>query len=225
MFSSKYSVNRIVLTITLSSLVWAIAYKFWLIKINANITNAYEIGDMFYQLANANIASGVFYYFVVFLNQRRIKNNLSPVLKKRLQNFAISESEIRRRIYRAIHGNVENFNATMEEMDPFLFNIKLEDSPPYHPGQPDFDNWYLFFDYYFSIDQVRLRRLYELSTHLDSEILARLDDIEYSYLELSLDSIRKHRDSKTYSLNGIREVLKSYLQACRDVARMSETHV
>lgn len=222
--SPFWSINKIVALITVLGLIWVIVYRFWLINIPPMFSKAFEAGDLFYQLANATIASGVFFFLVVYIEQRRIKNLISPIIKNRLINFAISESLIRRILFRALNGDVENFYCTIEEMKKGFDKIKLTDQPPNHPETPQFKDWYELFDFFFIKDQARIKGLYELVQYLDPVIISKLEEINYSSFELSLDAIGRG-DYPDYRVSGVDGPLEMYLKSCHSIALLSDTHV
>lgn len=68
--------EKITFALFFISIIGIFIYKIWLLQIPGSFPYAYELGDIFFVLATAYVASFVFYFLVTFWPQRKQKQNV-----------------------------------------------------------------------------------------------------------------------------------------------------
>lgn len=216
--------NTLVLVVSICCFVWGIVYKLYLVQLPPAFPKAYEIAEIVYTLTTSIVGSGVFYFVVVYLEQRRVRKILSPLIKQKLINFAIGESNIRVEIAKIVFGAAQE--KSLEELTPYFDRIDMlaRPSSPHVGTNLAFNTWYELFDYYFSMDDHRLRSLLAHISYLHPEIIVKLNNLNYSIFQRSLDNAREHYFAD-YPLSGTVGPFLLYMNTLRELAAMSETHV
>lgn len=218
-------VNSVVLCIAVSSIIWIFAYKLILVDIPPLFYKAQEVGEIFFNLLSSVVASCIFYYFVVYLEQRRIAREMYPVLRERLKTFNVNIFNVMLGMHN-LKGIPPSFDLpTREKLLQLSQGIKLSSRPPEIFGNPPTytDNWFEYFAYLFQSDNYISSLLYAHVNFLPSKIVAKLDEIQFSPFQRAL----KHYQETKYSdnLSDLINPFHYYLQCLDDLAKMAESEL
>lgn len=221
------TLNKRVLIIFVTSIAWIITYKLYLIDKNEIFPKAHEIAEITFNLLSSVVASCIFYYFVVYIEQRRVAKVLYPNLINRLHVFGTSRSILLMALCEA-KGIALTIPTTSEQVSKLFSGIKLRSKPPvvhgYH-GAP-FNNWFQLFEYFFYSDKITANQIYTFAPVVPANILQLLDQISYSYLELALHQYA-NEPLELYSndLGGVSNLVFHYLDTLRKLSELSSTEL
>ena len=192
----KTSLNKRVLLTCSVCFLWILLYKLILLDINSCFQKASEIGEITYYLFCSVIASGIFYYVVVYLENRRVAKTLCPSINSRLHTFGVGLFIIKKDLYKLLKGlEIPDKIPELESFRPICDNIILTSKPPEISGNPSYipNDWFEYFDYFFQSDKFLSNQLYSHISYLTPEILKELDEIQYSVFQRSLDVYRLNK--------------------------------
>jgi hypothetical protein len=221
------TLNKRVLLIFIISFVWIITYKLYLIDIKEIFPKAHDIAEIVFNLLSSVIASCIFYYFAVYIEQRRVAKILHPNLINRLRVFGTSRYVLLMALCEA-KGIAITVPTTSEQVSELFSSINLRSKPPivhnYH-GAP-FNNWFELFDYFFNSDKITANQIYTFAANVPASILQLLDELSYSYLELALHQYA-NEPLAPYSndLKGVSNLLFHYLDTLRKISELHSTEL
>lgn len=199
----KTSINQRIFGICLICISWILLYKLLFLDIGSIFPKAYEIGEITFNMFCSVIASGIFYYIVVYLENKRVAKILYPTINDRLKTFGVGVFLIVNDLY-DLKG--QKYSDKIPEMEDFCLicdGIVLTSKPPIIRGNPsyEFDNWFEYFNYFFNSDKYISNLLYSHSSYLTPEILKELDALQYSVFQRSLDVYRLNKRCNTLAGN------------------------
>lgn len=200
----KLALNTRILLICVLSLIWIILYKFIFINIESIFPRAAEIAELVFNLLISTIASGIFYYIVVHLEQRRIAKTFYPSLNERLKTFGVGALIIKTHLFELNGKNYNNESLHAGDIMALSKNIKLSSQPPIIFGNPSYvaSNWYDYFDYFFQSDKFLSNQLYTHINFLTPDILKELDSIQYSHFQRALNHYKNSTHDELSGLGG-----------------------
>ncbi len=201
MIIPKVTLNKRIVILCLTSLTWIILYKFIFLGKEELFPKASETAEITFNLLSSVIASGIFYYFVVYLEQRRIAKIINPTLKRRIQTLGVGLLLIKNDIYKIKGLTPPEEIPELEMFKQDCEGIILSSSAPEISGNPSFypTNWFEYFDYFFQSDKFLSMQLYAHVGFLTPNILRLLDEIQYSDFQRTLDMYRTHHYSDKLS--------------------------
>lgn len=189
-------IDKRVLIICGLSLIWILVYKIMFVDLSAIFYKATEVGEITFTLLSSVIASSIFYYFVVYLDNRKVAKILYPSINERLKTFGVGLFIIKNDLYRNIKGqSVPDKLPNLDDFREICDGIILTSKPPIIMGNPSyqFDTWFEYFNYFFNSDNFISKQLYSHISYLTPEILKELDEIQYSVFQRSLDVYKQNR--------------------------------
>ncbi|MBF9252648.1 hypothetical protein I2I11_05035 [Pontibacter sp. 172403-2] len=188
----KTTLNQRVLLACIICLIWILLYKLLFIDIDNIFPNADRVGEITFNLFCSVIASGIFYYVVVHLENRRIAKILYPSINDRLKTFGVGLFFIKKDLYQRKGLAIPDKMPKLEDFAPICDNIILTTKPPEIIGNPSFtpNDWFEYFEYYFQSDKFLSKQLYTHISFLTPDILKELDEIQYSRFQRALDVYR-----------------------------------
>lgn len=181
-------------------------------------SGATEIGEISFGLLGSIVASSIFYFFVVYLHERRTKKIIDPIIAGRLRTFHTSSYLLKKGLYELKGLPIPQRLPAMEEFGEICDGITLHDPAPLISGTTPFQpgNWYEYFQYFFDSDRYTSRLLYDQVIFLTPEIVKLLDDIQYSDFQRALDMYKTHEQFD--QLSGTANPCWSYLKRIQDLA-------
>ena len=189
----KIDLDLQVLIITIFSLLWVTFYKIYFLSINEIFPHAYELSEIVYGVLGSIIASGIFYYFVVYLDMKKKRNIINKIALKRLQSIRVGLFLIQNDTF-PIFGL--KYDDEIPEMDEFLKICKGIDlgSPAPAISNTTMKNitWHQYFEIYFQSDKYNSKILYEHLIYLDIHLIELLDEIQFSHFERALNSFKEN---------------------------------
>ena len=147
----RSTIHTTVAVVSILSFIWVIIYKLVLLSCDAIFQGAQEIGEISFGLLSSLVASGIFYFFVVYLPEIRTKKIVDPIISRRLGTFGTSLFLLKKGIYEYKGLTIPEKIPTMEEFSEICKGITLHEPAPIIPGNPAFQprDWYQFFQYFF----------------------------------------------------------------------------
>jgi hypothetical protein len=224
--SSLFSkTNTIVSSVAVFSLIWIFAYKLFFTKQISIFNGATEVGEIFFNLLSSVVASCIFYFFVVYLEQRRIAREVYPALRGRLNTFKINIFNIMLGMHNRKGMTPALDLPSRERLLELCEGITLSSRPPQIFGNPPIDtnNWFEYFDYMFHSDNYISNLLYAQVSFLPSKIISKLDEIQYSPFQRALTHYRETKYSD--SLSNLINPFLHYLKCLDDLAKMAESNL
>lgn len=181
------NLNQRILLIFTVSLLWVIIYKIFLVDMPPMFLKAYALGEIFYGLLSSVIASCIFYYFVVYLEQRRVAKVLNPNLKQRLLTFRVGYYMILNAIAES-KGLVLQEPNSHEALHELTKGISLRSQPPLFHGHRGRNtrNWFEYFERFFESDDIIIKQLYAYAAYLPPTVLQKLDELFFPHLRHAL---------------------------------------
>lgn len=147
---SKFPTNLILLCVCLVSAIWIILYKIFFITMSPIFYRADVWGDLTFTFTSSIVASGIFYFINVHLEQRRLRKIMYPVIKERLMSISVTASNIMLAL-----GNGTGTSIQDEETIARLYGEVALNSKPVLSYSPtaNYATWREFFQHMF--DSVR----------------------------------------------------------------------
>jgi hypothetical protein len=181
MKKKKLLTENYIFLICIILLFYAFIYQFFLVKIPEFIKFGYETGIITYNLSMSIIASGIFYYLVVFLPEKKKKKKVSKII-----NYVFDQIDF---IAIGTFGDIlkstgqkhrTELPKKAEEFMAICHDISLSSKPPdYFAGSATvpLNNWYEYFKYNFGYDDKHLDILQKHSTFLNPEIILLMHNL------------------------------------------------
>lgn len=211
------NLDFIVLIISIFSLIWVIFYKIFFLQIDEIFYKAFEVSEIVYNIISSIIASGIFYYFVVYLDKKRKQKIIDEITLKKLQSIRVGLFIIQQNVFPILGFT---FNQRIPELNEFMNKckgIKLSSQSPQIPNAPiKLNNWYEYFGYFFQSDRINSKALYDHFIYLDIELVKLLDEIQYSPFERALDNFR--HSAITDDISGAPGPFWTYLNSLEKIA-------
>lgn len=214
---NKYNLDKIVLSVSIVSLIWVLFYKLLFLSLFEIFHKASEVGEIFFNILNSIIASGFFYFFVVFLDRKRKENTVNKIILRRLQSIRVGLLFIQKDVFPKL--GIEQ-NDDIPKLDEFIKKckgIKLSSIGPNIPNAITSQiTWYQYFDHFFQSDQINYKILYNHFEYLDIDLIALLDEIQYSHFQRALDNFRE--SGITDDISGAPGPFWSYLKSLEKIS-------
>lgn len=189
----KLKLDTIVLIISIVSLIWVILYKTIFLYKEELFNYANAFGEIIYGILSSVIASGIFYYFVVYLDRNRKEKIVNEIVKNKLSSIAVGLGIIKQQVFPYFGLKFDDKIPDIEEFMKICKGIDLRTNAPNIPNtsnQPI--NWYQYFNVFFQSDNYNTKLLYQHIMYLDIELVELLDKIQYTYFQRGLDSFREN---------------------------------
>lgn len=218
----KLSINSIVLVLSAVSFTWILFYKIYFLEKDSIFPRAYELGELTYTLLSAVVASGIFYFFVVFLDYKKTSKVIDPIIVNRLKAFEHSNFFIKKGIYEFKDLEVPPELPSMEEFKKVCEGIDLNQAGPVIQSNPMVrsKNWYEFFQYYLGSDFYNSQLLISYTKYLPVTIVGHLDTLQFSTFQSALNT---YKASTTYhKLSGISNPLWTYLKTSEELCKIGK---
>ncbi len=218
----KINTDSIVLIISVLSLIWIILYRLVFINYRAPSKFIYELGYIFFGVMASIVASGIFYYFVVYLEKKRKKRVINKIVNLRLRSFGVSFFIIKQDTF-SIFGLDES--EPLPSVEKFIQVCKGIDLRGNAPAIPNVTfkpiSWYEYFYNFFGSDKHNIKRLHKHIDSLDIELIEILDKLEYSYFERGLDSYREN--NMNHTIQGIAGPFWEYLKNLEELSNYNKS--
>lgn len=209
--------NLITIT-TIVLLIYVVTYQLYLVKIEEFVDWGSEIGIVLYNLSLSIIASGIFYYLVVYIPEKRKKNKVKQVINMRFEQIEM-QSMI---TYGDIRTSSTFQNAPMdfpENINDFKLICKdmlLTSQPPdYFAGSTmvPLNNWFEYFKYNFKYDDKNLDELYKYSSYLEPETMQLMHDLSSHTFRKVINQYHLECETKDYArkFDSLSHILHDYL--------------
>ena len=213
----KYNLDFIVLLLSLISLIWVTLYKFIFLNINEFFPFSYELSEITYNVFNSIIASGIFYYFVVYLDRKRKEKIFNNIILNRLQSIRVGYFFIQKDVFPIFGLSIEDDLPEFEKFSEICKGLNLNEQAPIIPNAIHTPiNWYQYFDYFFQSDQINIKNLYDHIDYLEIDLIKLLDEIKYSHFQRALDSFR--RTGITNEISGAPGPFWMYLKTLENIS-------
>jgi hypothetical protein len=211
-------IHKIVFWLSSISLLWIFLYKLYFMRQNSIFPKAQEIGEITFALLSSVIASSIFYFFVVYLEQKRISKIIDPIIHRRLKSFGVSVRLIKDDLYKLKKLPVPHKIPEREDFRIVCDDILLTQKAQEIRGNPSYtpNNRFEYFDYFFQSDRYISNLLYAQINYLSPELIAILDDIQYSDFQRALDTYKFNR--RYNKLSGVSGPLWGYLKNLEKLA-------
>jgi|GEM_PF-2860092 len=190
----KFNADQIVLSLSLVSLFWVLLYKLFFLSQRVIFPNADQIAEIVYNILNSIIASGVFYFFVVYLDRKRKQTIVDKIILRKLQSMRVGLLIIETDTYPFFGLNLQDRVPDFEEFTKICKGIILNSVSPSFPNAMNTRiSWYQYFDMFFQSDQENIKVLYDHYKFLDLSLVEVLNDLRYSEFQRALDLFREQK--------------------------------
>lgn len=209
--------NLIALT-TFALLVYIIVYQFFLIKKEEFVDWGYDIGIVTYNLSLSIIASGIFYFFGVYIPDKRRKQRVRYVINYHFDqiesNFVITYSDIKKSS--SFTNAPKEFPEKLEDFKLICKEMELTSRPPdYFAGSAmvPLNNWFEYFKYNFRYDDKYLEELYKYYDFFEPETLQLMHDLSHHPLRRAINQYHLECESKEYArkFDNLSHIIHDYL--------------
>lgn len=174
--------ENLVTIITITLLIYVILYQLYLIKIIEIVDWGYEIGVVTYNLSLSIIASGVFYYLVVYIPEKRKKKKVRQVINYHFEqieiNCFLTYTAIKN--ISGIENAPANFPENIDEFRSICKDMLLTSRPPDYfavSALVPLNNWFEYFKYNFKYEDKNLEELYKFSNYLEPDTMQLMHDL------------------------------------------------
>lgn len=216
----KNNLDKLVFAISFISLIWISLYKIIFLAKNELFPYASDIGDIFYSILSSVVASGIFYYFVVYLDRRRKEKIIHKIVQKKLGSIAVGLFIIKKDVFPIFGLTYKDEIPEFDEFVRICRGLNLRDKAPNIPNTTEEPIiWYDYFNYFFQSDRYNSQLLYEHIIYLDIELVELLDEIQYSDFQRALDSFRTNE--YTHEIAGTPGPFWNYLKSLEKISKYS----
>jgi hypothetical protein len=207
----KIKLDIIVLIISVISLIWVVLYKTIFLQKEEIFKHANDFGEILYGILSSVIASGIFYFFVVYLDRNRKGKIVNEIVKHKLNSIAVGLFIIKKDTFP--HFGLQ-YDDKIPDLEDFMEICKGIDLRTNAPNIPNTSNqpitWYEYFYYLFQSDNYNSKLLYQHIIYLDIELVELLDKIQYTNFQRALDSFREN--GYTHEISGASGPFWAYLK-------------
>ncbi|MFW6046610.1 MAG: hypothetical protein ACOCP4_02325 [Candidatus Woesearchaeota archaeon] len=201
----KFFNKNIILTVFIVSSVFIILYKFIFINYEEIFKHASKLGEIFYNIAFALLASSIFYYFVVYLKEKENKRKVRQLINMRFEQIRMMKYLILNDIKKKSPNDTDKKDTPKSKADlvKILKGMKLTDKPPsYFAGSQmvELDNWYQYFEYNFNYDIKNIDLLYRHTQFLNPETIQLMHDLISAPLIGAIHQYEIESRSKDYAI-------------------------
>ena len=217
----KFNTDIIILIISIVSFMWLILYKVVFINFEAPYEFLFEIGTIFFGIFGSILASGIFYFFVVYLEKRRKQKIIDKIVDTKLRSISVGLFIIKKDVFPIIGLKFSDDIPSLEYFTKICKGIDLRKTAPNIPNTTNKPiTWFEYFSYFFQSDRHNSERLYKHIIYLDIELVELLDDIQYSHFERALDSF--YENAYTYDISGAPGPFWIYLKNLENIKKYNE---
>ncbi|GAA5100580.1 hypothetical protein GCM10023210_39250 [Chryseobacterium ginsengisoli] len=209
--------NLLIITCLLL-LLYTLVYQIYLVEIVEFVKFGHELGVLSYNLSLSIISSGIFYYLVVYIPEKRKKRKVRQVINMRFEQIEsqclftfrdIQKYSPQKQLIVEFPKNVEGFLLLCN-------NMKLNSKPPdYWAGSSmvPLDNWYEYFKYNFRYDDKNLGELYKYSEYLEPETMQLMHDLSSHPIRSAINQYHSSYETENYAkeFDSLAHVLYDYL--------------
>jgi hypothetical protein len=219
----SFSLSEQVLSISLFCLIWIFLYKAIFLNIKELFPFAAVLGDIIYSVSSSIIASGIFYYFVVYRPLKHKHNLMKDLLGRILPQFNLHYILIKQDLYKSKGLPVpERLPENHEDFIKVCEGINLNSKPPLIFGNPTYTpaNWFEYFAIYFAKQDSIIDATKYYWEEIPIELKIALQDIQITNIHAALASYELNKFSDKLSdlggplwvylnlLNGVDEIYK-----------------
>lgn len=189
MIKIKLSLSQQVLIFSIISLGWIVLYKLLFLDIEELFPKAFELGEIFYAIATSVVASAIFYYIVVYRPARRnlelIRPGLDPLITIFLQIYISIISNLNR--HKGLDGSLV-IPKDFEGFKKYCEGIILTDKTSFITEglSPQIMDWFEFFEYYFTKENLVIIHLHNYWEYIPSEGKTLLQELQNSSLHTAV---------------------------------------
>lgn len=175
------TVNPLILIVFTLSLMFSIFYQIWFLKITEIFPLAYEIGVIIFNISLALIASSIFYFIVIHINEYSNKKKAIGIVKKKLKRLIDIESTITKALIEKSKIDLKRENYSKDNFEKILIEIKSIDVAPslFYLDQEN-NNWLHYLYYFVADSQILIKEIYQFMPYLELDLLVILDALEDS---------------------------------------------
>lgn len=217
-FKKTFLENLITIT-TLLLLVYVIVYQLYLIEIVEIVAWGSEIGIVIYNLSLSIIASGIFYYLVVYIPEKRKKRKVRQVINMRFEQIEMSCMLIYKDITRfSTHQNAPIIlPEKLDEFKSICKDMLLTSRPPdFFAGSAivPLNNWFEYFKYSFRYDDNNLEELYKYSNFLEPDTMQLMHDLSSHTFRKVINQYQSESKTNEYAkqFDSLSHILYGYLE-------------
>lgn len=217
----EFKLDKVVLFVSIISLIWIIIYKVDLINRNEIFPYAIEIGEIFYGILSSIIASSIFYYFVVYLDRKRKQSIIDKIVLNKLRSIATSLLIIKKDVFPILGLKFNDEIPNLEEFIKICKGLDFRHVAPHIPNTSELPIiWYDYFNTFFNSDTYHSQMLYKHIMYLDIELVELLDEIQYPIFKHALISFRINE--YTHDISGAPGPFWSYLKSLEAILEYSK---
>jgi len=210
--------ENIITITTIILLIYVTVYQLYLIKIVEFVDWGSEIGIVTYNLSLSIIASGIFYYFVVYIPEKRKKKKVRQVINMRFEQIEsscmITYSDIKR--FSEFQNAPKDLPENMDEFKSICKDLLLTSRPPdYFAGSAmvPLNNWFEYFKYNFRYDDKNLEELYKYSDFLEPDTMQLMHDLSSHTFRKVINQYHSEFETHDYAkkFDSLSHILHDYL--------------
>lgn len=199
-------------------LLFSVIYQIYLVKIQEFVEFGYELGIVAYTLSLSIISSGIFYFLVVYIPEKRKKRKVRQVINMRFEQIEnqcmftfrdIKKHSPQKKI-------ITDFPKKISDFRLLCSNMRLNSKPPdYWVGTSmvPLNNWYEYFKYNFKYDDKNLSELYKYSDYLEPETMQLMHNLSSHRFRSAINQYHSSYETEKYAteFDSLSSLLYSYL--------------
>lgn len=220
-FKTITSINFL-LGIALISLAYILIYDFYLFQIEEKFVGGAKVGKILYQLCLAYIGSFIFFFFVIYLNEKKNKYLIEPYISLKISAI-ISNGKILIKVLTIESSiSIENEFPTKNELSNICSRIN-----PNNKVKGWYETtWIGLCKQYRKDSENEMKSVFEKITFLDSKLIRLLSDIQtckyYNYykFENGNNDTTHHKN-----LNSDCDELYIYLEFIKELETYAEKNL
>lgn len=173
------SVSPTISFVFIISAIYSILYQIVFLQIKEIFPYANEFGIIAFNLSLALIASTIFYFIVIHLNEYDNKRKAISIVSNKVQRLINIEKRITEEISKKSQAQLSREDYSKEIFEKLLSNITAEDIAPslFFADKKEI-NWLEFLFYFVNDTQIIIKEIYQFMPYSELDLLIILDEIE-----------------------------------------------
>lgn len=175
------SINLVITLVFIISVTYSICYQIEFLSIPELFPNAYELGIIAFNLSLAIIASSIFYFIVIHINEYNNKQKAISIVRKKIQKLINIETTVTKACIEKTNYELQKENYSKENFKKLLREIKSTDVAPqlFFSGKEK-NTWFEYLFYFVNDSQVIVKEIYQFMPYLELDLLVILNELEDS---------------------------------------------
>ena len=173
------SINIVITSVFVIAVVYSVCYQILFLHISELFPFANELGIIAFNLSLALIASAIFYFIVIHINEYAKKQKAISIVRKKVQRLINIESAVTKALADKSNEQLRKENYSKENFEKLLSKITSKDiAPRLFYSEREEINWLDYLFYFVNDSQFIIKEIYQFMPYLELDLLVILDELE-----------------------------------------------